>query len=159
MSSADSSCRSCGPWWRLPLLLALVLAGVWLVSGRGSLQEAEPQGNIGEHTAKEVVELGKAVSLAIEFGNGNRTELPPIAWREGMTIQDAMRETFGNDARFRVRGTGESAILLSIDGVANDGASGRNWTYTVNDVSGDRSFAIYELEPGDRVLWTFGAQR
>jgi hypothetical protein len=39
--------------------------------------------------------------------------------------------------------------------VKNEGAGGRNWTYRVNDKHADRSFAVYELQPGDHVLWTF----
>jgi hypothetical protein len=49
--------------------------------------------------------------------------------------------------------------LTSINGVANEGAGGNNWTYEVNGRSGDRSYAVYELRAGDRVLWTFGPPR
>ena len=38
----------------------------------------------------------------------------------------------------------------------NQWEHGSNWTYKVNDVTADRSMAIYDLQPGDRVLWTFG---
>lgn len=57
------------------------------------------------------------------------------------------------------RGSGQGAFVTAIDGVANEGAEKNNWTYEVNGKSGDRSHAIYELHPGDRVLWTFGPQR
>ena len=56
-------------------------------------------------------------------------------------------------------GSGASAFLTSLDGVANEGAGGRNWTYSVNGKHADRSFAVYELQPGDHVLWTFAAQQ
>jgi hypothetical protein len=57
------------------------------------------------------------------------------------------------------KGSGQAAFLTSIDGVANQGADGKNWTFAVNGQSADRSFAVYELRPGDHVLWTFGPGR
>ena len=57
------------------------------------------------------------------------------------------------------RGSGQGAFVTAIDGVANEGAEKDNWTYEVNGKAGDRSHAVYELHPDDRVLWTFGPQR
>jgi hypothetical protein len=160
MDASIATCKSCGPWWRLPLLLAVVLAAVWLLRDRGLLRDDPNAGQPGRESAPaDVIDPGSAVSLAINFGNGNRTVFPPIPWREGMTIQDVMQATFRNEARFEVRGSGKAAFLQSIDGVANEGADGKNWTYTVNGESGDRGFAVYEVAPGDQVLWTFGAEK
>jgi hypothetical protein len=48
-------------------------------------------------------------------------------------------------------------LLVRIDDTTNDRTGGRNfWTYSVNDVPADRSLAVYELRPGDRVLWKYG---
>jgi hypothetical protein len=69
------------------------------------------------------------------------------------------RETPRSERKFIIRGTGQSAFLDSLDGVKNEGADGRNWTYSVDRTTGDRSFAVYELRPGNRVLWTFGKQQ
>jgi hypothetical protein len=57
------------------------------------------------------------------------------------------------------KGSGATAFLVSIDGVANDDNAGRYWLYSVNGKIADRSFAIYKLEPNDHVLWTFGEQQ
>jgi hypothetical protein len=95
--------------------------------------------------------------LAIDFGTGEPREFPPAAWREGMTIADLMRAT--PDIRVSQQGSGKSAFLTAIDDVANEGPEGKNWTYKVNGKTGDRSFAIYELKPDDRVLWTFGKRQ
>jgi hypothetical protein len=99
------------------------------------------------------------VSLAIDFGDGQQQTYDSIAWREGMTVRDLTRETRRDKLKLDVRGTGASAFLHNLDGVENEGADGRNWLYSVNGKPGDKSFAICELQPGDRVLWTFGGQQ
>jgi hypothetical protein len=159
-NETSNSCKSCGSWWRLPLLLAIVLVAVWLMRSRGIGPDAADLNQVNEPAApSDVVDPGQAVTVAIKFGDGNRIVFPPIAWHTGMTIHDAMRATFRNDARFKIKGTGEGAFLESIDGVANEGAGGRNWVYSVDGRVGDRSFAVYELEPGSEVLWTFGKEQ
>ena len=97
------------------------------------------------------------VSLSIDFGDGRRQDFAALAWHEGMTVA----ELFGEAAGIAIiqKGAGPGAFLTTIDGVANEGADGNNWTYKVNGQSGDRSFAVHELRPGDRVLWTFGPRR
>ena len=72
-----------------------------------------------------------------------------------MTVADL----FGKASGIEViqKGSGQSAFLTAVDGVANEGADGNNWTYAVNGQSGDRSFAVYELQPGRSRLvdiWT-----
>ncbi len=157
MNASSPSCSSCGSWWRLPLLLALVLAAIWLLRDRG-IRESSSESNVAARSAPAVSTGNESVSLTIDFGDGRRTEFKPIAWREGMSVRDLTRETPRPARKLEVQGSGESAFLASLDGVANEGADGRNWTYTVNGERGDRSFAIYGLRPGDRVVWTFGSQ-
>ncbi len=70
-----------------------------------------------------------------------------------MTVRDLLNGV----PRLRIvqQGSGSSAFLTQIDDVTNEGAGGRNWMYSVNGQRADRSFAIYELQPGDHVLWSF----
>jgi hypothetical protein len=143
----------------LPLLLAVVLAAVWLLRDRSVREAAPDSGDTVQGTAAGAADASKAVSLIIDFGDGRRTEFEPVAWREGMTVRDITRETPRADRRLDVRGSGEAAFLASLDGVENEGLEGRNWIYSVNGKNGDRSFAIYELQPGDQVLWTFSKQQ
>ena len=155
MNQSSPSCSTCGSWWRLPLLLAFVLVAIWLLRDRGVRDAAPDSGGATRGATAGVDGASKTVSLAIDFGDGRRTEFDPVAWREGMTVRDATRETPRPDLQLDVRGSDEAAFLANLDGVANEGADGRNWIYSVNGENGDRSFAIYELEPSDRVLWTF----
>jgi hypothetical protein len=157
MDTQPRSCSTCGPWWRLPLLLAVVLGAILLLRN-GGVREVEPEAEQGLAPAP-AGESAEQVSLAIDFGDGQREQYFGIAWREGMYVRDLMLEAGRPDLQLDVQGSGASAFLVAINGVANEGAEGKNWTYKVNGTRADRSFAVYELEPGDRVLWTFAAQQ
>jgi hypothetical protein len=140
------------------LLLAFVLAAVWLLRDRG-VREVTPAGESTKRPMPSETGAGRTVSLTIDYGDGRRTEFEPTAWREGMTVYDVTSETQRQDLKLETLGTGESAFLANLDGIENEGANGRNWMYSVDGKLGDRSFAVYELEPGDQVLWTFGKQQ
>lgn len=151
--------------WRLPLLLGIVL--VALVAFRSAIgprttdSPRERSATTAERASEvrklldssgTVAPATKSVVLAFDFGDGADPVDQRLAWRQGMTIADAM-ESSGEVYSFR--GDGASAFLTAIRDSVNQGATGRNWIYSVNSHTGDRSFATYELRPGDRVLWTF----
>jgi hypothetical protein len=137
-------------------LLLIVLAAILLWRGVG-LREVKRPAESGP--AGEVVNPARreTVSFSIDFGNGQRKEIIDVAWHNRMTVADALRGS--KEISILEKGTGESAFLTAIDDVANEGTAGKNWTYEVNGKSADRSFAVYELRPGDRVLWNFGPPR
>ncbi len=58
---------------------------------------------------------------------------------------------------FEYRGSGETAFVTSIQGLANQGAGGNNWIYRVNGKLGDRSIGVARIAAGDEVTWEFGA--
>jgi hypothetical protein len=113
--------------------------------------EPGPAGNVVNPARRETV------SFSIDFGNGQRKEIIDVAWHDHMTVADALRGT--KELSILEKGAGEGAFLTTIDDLANEGTAGKNWTYEVNGKTADRSFAAYELRPGDRVLWTFGPPR
>ena len=80
---------------------------------------------------------------------------------DGMTVADLMvaASHLPKGIQFSQQGSGESALLTEINGDANQGGDGKNWIYSVNGNDADRSFAIYKLEPGDHVLWTFSTKQ
>jgi hypothetical protein len=151
----QSTC--CGGGWKFPLLLLAVLAVV-LITGRFGMQERKaetPSGNgIGAEAASQTV------SLTIDSGDGRQREWPALAWRDGMTVADALAAvrslTRQEPIDFAQMGSGDKALLTELAQLGNEGAGGRNWTYQVNGKRADRSFAVYQLQPGDRVLWRFG---
>jgi hypothetical protein len=146
----------CGNCWRFPLLLVLLLTGIvlWrLYAGdtyRSVVGKAADPNSAGD-TAHD------SVMLAIDYGNGRSQTFKPVAWHEGMTVADLLSKAPG--LATTQKGSGQGAFLTEIDGVTNEGPDGNNWTYEVNGRSADRSFAVYVLRPGDRVLWRFGPPR
>jgi len=144
---------TCGSGWRLPVLLALVLAAILLARWTGERETTVAP----EATRETAPATGQSVSLAIQFGDGVEQSFEAVPWHEGMTVDDLLTAASrrSNGIRYSVRGDGASALLLQIDKARNEGARGRNWTYTVNGTRADRSFAVYPLRPGDHVLWTF----
>jgi len=155
-SSSTPTCSACGSRWRLPLLLAIVLAAILLTRGRGVRDSA---GRPADSQPNQAVDgqSAKGVSLTIDYGFDRRAQYESAKWHKGMTIGDLLN----GEPRVSVaqQGSGESSFLTQLNGVANEGAGGWNWTYTVNGQRGDRSFALFELQPGDHVLWTFGPQQ
>ncbi len=141
--------------WRLPVLLAVVLAAILAWRGGGLLQSENAKRN--PPTPPTGNSAGKQVLLTVDFGAGEKKELIAVPWREGMTVADLM----GNASNISIvqRGSGQGGLLTSINDVSNQGADGKNWTFEVNGQEADRSFAVYELRPGDQVLWTFGLRR
>jgi hypothetical protein len=143
-NSDPNACPPCQTWWRLPLLLLLVLAAIlfWHSNGLREAKRAAEDGPAGE-----VVNPARreTVSFTIDFGNGSRKEIVDVPWHDHMTVADALRGS--KEISILEKGTGESAFLTTIDDVANEGAAGKNWTYEVNGKS------------ADRVLWTFGLPR
>jgi hypothetical protein len=97
------------------------------------------------------------VSLTIDFGNGHTKDIVDVPWHARMTAADVLAGS--PDVTVEQKGSGKGALLTSINRTANEGIDGKNWTFSVNDRLADRSFAIYELQPGDHVLWTFGRER
>jgi hypothetical protein len=151
----SNSCTPCRSGWRLPLLLGIVLAAMFLLSSN-RFRQAVVQPLRQQPTDEPGTQSASKVLLTVNFGNGQLVNVTEN-WREGMTVADVLQ----NDPRtgFLTEGRGASAFLTSLNGVMNEGVGGRNWTYTVNGKFADRSFAVYELRPNDHVLWTFASQK
>lgn len=148
--------RSHGVWWRLPLLLAVVLVAV--VAAR-SVQQRGRGPALENATAHPPAEpTGKFVSLVVRFDAGRERSFDAIAWHPGMTVDDLMTAAsrLADGITYQVVGNGETTMLVGIEGTIQHRGGGSYWTYQVNEVLADRSLAVYELQPGDRVLWTFG---
>ena len=100
------------------------------------------------------------VTLSIRFADGKTREFRAVKYREDMTVLDLMEALKSKDdkgLKFEHRGSGASAFLTSIDGVANGkGRGAKYWIFRVNGKLGDRSFGTTRLKPGDTVLWHHG---
>ena len=76
-----------------------------------------------------------------------------------MTVRDLTRETRRDDLKLDVQGIRPVGISCESDGVENEGADGRNWTYAVNGKLATAVSPCTSCKPGDQVLWTFGPQQ
>ena len=149
---ANSDSCACGSKWRLPVLLAIVLAAILLSQNR-AIRDAVIGPAKEAHNERAGSASAERVTLTIDFGDRGPRQAEVTSWSEGMTVGDLLNRV----RRLSVaqQGSGASAFVTQINGVTNEGAGGRNWIYSVNGKAADRSLGIYELRPNDHVLWTF----
>lgn len=99
------------------------------------------------------------VRLTVDYGDGITKTIGNLAWAKGDTILDAMKTATArpHGISFSYTGNGTAAMLTRIDDVQNEGGGTgkKNWQYWVNDAYGDRSFAIFELQAQDMIVWRF----
>jgi Domain of unknown function (DUF4430) len=99
------------------------------------------------------------VRLVVDYGDGASKTVANLPWTKGLTVLEAMKEATNrpHGISFGYTGSGNSAMLTKIDDVANQGggAGKKNWQYWVNGNDVDRSFATFELQPDDTIVWRF----
>ena len=103
------------------------------------------------------------VRLTVDYGDGVAKTISDLAWSKGNTVLDAMKAATSrpHGISFSYTGSGASAALTKIEDVQNQGggAGKKNWQYWVNGAYGDRSFAAFELQAHDQVLWRFATEQ
>lgn len=128
----------------LILMLILPVQGGCLQSS----SQVDDQANVSLETIQ--------VSLVVDFGNGStindqaNLELPATV----LGLLEAVKSDSGLE--FEHSGSGETAFIKSINGVANEGNGGKNWTFRINGKLGDCSCGVANINEGDEVLWTLG---
>jgi len=146
------------PWWLLPLLLFLVLSGLLVLRTLQTAPQNRPWQDQSNEAEPKMPSSGRSVTLEIDFGSHpfERRSMD-VAWHEGMTVASLLAQAKTGRSEpgftFSQQGTGAGAFLTAIEEVPNEGATGQNWQYRVNGQSANKGFAIWELRPGDRVLW------
>ncbi len=130
---------------------AAMLAAVLAVVAAGS---ATPTALAGEENT---------VRLTVDYGDGVAKTVSNLAWSKGNTVLDVMKAATSrpHGISFSFTGSGASAVLTKIDDVQNQGggAGKKNWQYWVNGAYGDRSFATFELQAQDLVVWRFATEQ
>ena len=116
---------------------------------------------IGCDSSKELpAELQRdigTVTLEVEYGSEKRMKSIPVVCSPDSTVLLSLERAQNlKKLKFESRGSGETAFISEIDGVKNEGASGKNWIYRVNDKLGDKSAGVFEVNPGDTISWSFG---
>ena len=104
-----------------------------------------------------------SIRLIVDYGDGTTKTIGNLPWAKGNTVLDAMTAAAArpHGISFSYTGSGATAVLTRIDDVQNEGggAGKKNWQYWVNATYGDRSFAVFELQAQDVILWRFATQR
>lgn len=97
------------------------------------------------------------VDLAVNFGETPDPIAVAVVCSEDSTVLSILERAHNmKELNLKFRGQGETAFVESINGIKNEGASGKNWIYRVNGKTGDKSAGIYEVDPQDKVSWQFG---
>lgn len=135
----------------LDRLAVLLAAAVLVVAPYWGLRPAA-----GE-SAKETVRL------VVDYGDGISKTIDNLAWAKGNTLLDVMKAAAArpHGISFSFTGSGAATVLTRIDDVQNEGvgAGRKNWQYWVNDVYGDKSFAVFELQAHDVAVWRFATEQ
>jgi hypothetical protein len=138
----------------LILVLAVFIAIIGCRRDESSIDRSAGPPN----TVKLAAEGEPAVELMINYGDGSEKRFTRIPFQDGMTVLAALRhaEKHPRGIIFEKSGSGEAALLTSIDDLVNQaGADGKNWLYRVNGKLATKSFDAYVLSPGDVILWSF----
>jgi hypothetical protein len=105
----------------------------------------------------------QTVRLIVDYGDGAAKTVANLPWAKGNTVLDAMKEATSrpHGISFSYTGAGGDAMLTKIDDLQNQGGGPgkKNWQYAVNGNSGDRSFATFELQAQDIVVWRFATEQ
>ena len=161
-SGTDESDQTPSPTgtWLFPALLTIVLIaliyGAGLFAPLADRQLSEPPKN----WQPSVEPTGETVALKINFGNGASKVFAALPWRPELTVAEVLEaaQEFRPGIQFVQKGSGSSGFLVSLDGLANQGASGRNWIYQLDGQHATQSFCVQKIEPGMQILWTFTDQ-
>ena len=154
------ACCGAGSPWKFPLLLALVLLGmlVWNRSQHAP-QPAESPSTTADWTTSPLP-TGEVVRLEIDFGNGAKRQFDALPWRTDMTVADVMSAAreFRPGISYAQVGEGAGGFLNQLEGLKNEGASGRNWRYEVAGTPGTMSFCLQKVGSGELVRWWFAGE-
>jgi len=105
----------------------------------------------------------ETVRLIVDYGDGAAKTIANLPWAKGNTVFDVMKEATSrpHGISFSYTGAGSDAVLTKIDDVQNEGggAEKKNWRYLVNGNYSDRSFASFELQAQDLVVWRFTTEQ
>ena len=163
MNSPSPDARPCcnaSTAWKFPLLLVVVLLGIFFWKRSEPVaQQAAPTEAPAEWTPS-AKPTGEMVRLEIDFGNGARRQFDALPYKADMTVADvlvAARESQPGISFTQV-GEGAGGFLTELEGLKNEGASGRNWRYEVAGTPGSQSFCLQKVAAGELVRWWFAGE-
>lgn len=118
---------------------------------------------LGRGLAEQPAAADAAPRLTIDYGDGVEKSFTQLPWREGTTVLDLLTAAAKHPrgVKFQQRGSGSTAFIREIDGLANQGAGrdSRNWLFTVNSKMSEVGCGACPVGRTDHVRWRFAAAR
>ncbi len=131
-----------------------------LLSGCGADDSPQPGKDSGQTSVIEQPDPSsekETVELTISFNGRQKDKQIMVEITSACSVLSVLQTAQQENAiRFESRGAGETAFVTSFDGVENEQGSGDNWVYRVNRKLGNKSAGLFEINPGDKLDWTFG---
>jgi hypothetical protein len=149
-----------GSRWKFPVLLGLLLLGMLFWNRDQVVTQTEKLPLAAAEWTPSPQPAGEVVRLEIDFGNGAKRQFEALPWKADMTVADvliAARE-FRPGISFAQIGSGAGGFLTELEGLKNEGASGRNWRYEVAGTPGSMSFCLQKVAAGELVRWSFAGE-
>jgi hypothetical protein len=146
--------------WRFPLLLAVLLLGIFFWKRSEQVGQPAPTLDPAVEWMPSPPTTGEAVRLEIDFGNGARRVFDTLPYKADMTVADVMAAArdFRPGITYMQVGEGAGGFLTELEGLKNEGAGGRNWRYEVAGTPGNKSFCLQTVAPGELVRWSFAGE-
>jgi hypothetical protein len=142
------------------LLLAIVLLGIFLWKRSEPAAQQPAPAEVTAAWTPSSRQTGETVRLEIDFGNGARRVFDALPYEVEMTVADVMAQAreFRPGISFAQIGEGAGGFLTELEGLKNEGASGRNWRYEVAGKPGTKSFCLEGVAAGELVRWSFAGE-
>lgn len=119
-------------------------------SGTSGSAASRPSSDDGSPRATPAATVSVSINGSAAGGSSHSAA---VAYRDGMTVYDALVAADGNiNARDTIYGT----YVAAIDGLAEKQHGGMSgWVYAVNGLEPNTACSNYTLNAGDTVVWTY----
>ncbi len=107
--------------------------------------------NVSQSGAAKTVAMGSVTMEVVQGETTKQFVVHDVA--EGTTLEAVMRQA--KDLPIELKGSGWTAFVQSIDGVATNQTEG--WTYKVDGEHANVGIGSLELSPPVTITWSFGA--
>ena len=138
-----------------PFLMLMAIGLALMIPMVGCNQKTETAKSSASGTASETA-LG-TVELNVDFGERKaRKELRVPCSRDSTVYSILERARNMGDLTFHSTDFQGKAFVRSIDDIENEGASGDNWTYSVNGTLAKVGCSDFTVKPKDTITWKLG---
>ena len=103
-------------------------------------------------------EIG-TVDLVVDFGAAHETIQKAIPCSADSTVFSTLKRADQHgDLELDASGSGETAFVNGINGLAGDTKAGKYWFFYINGQLAKQGCGAVEVDPGDKVEWRYQEQ-